>query len=294
VVAPTTFNDRALILKNSDNTFSTTLRAGAQTADNTFTFPVTTSDTIITAAAPQTISHKTIDSSLNTLVNVEQSPIVKRTGSYQPAAGTTAMTVGYLQGILSQHTPTGARSSNTNTFDIAEGVVINLVSAASSGVNAGLVSPTAGVGIGRRLFGCRAVIRWKIDSAISARMYFGFTSATTLPISDTPIANTDSGVIIGFRATDSDFTVISNNGNGTATATSLGVTKDANFHTMEINWTPSGSVNVILDGARTTTISTVRDLPAPTANLFFNAVVQTTSINARTTTIHGIWIECDK
>jgi hypothetical protein len=294
VVAPTTFNDRALILKNSDNTFSTTLRAGAQTADNTFTFPVTTSDTIITAAAPQTISHKTIDSSLNTLVNVEQSPIVKRTGSYQPAAGTTAMTVGYLQGILSQHTPTGAGSSNTNTFDITEGVVINLVSATSSGVNAGLVSPTAGVGIGRRLFGCKAVIRWKIDSTISARMYFGFTSATALPISDMPIANTDSGVVVGFRATDKDFTVISNDGNGTATARSLGVAKDANFHTMEINWTPSGSVNVILDGARTTTISTVRDLPAPTANLFFNAVVQTTSINARTTTIHGIWIECDK
>jgi hypothetical protein len=217
-------------------------------------------------------------------LNFGQSPIVKRTGSYQPAAGTTAMTVGHLQGILSQHTPTGACSFNTNTFDITEGVVLNLVSSASSDVNAGLVSPTAGVGIGRRLFGCKAVIRWKIDSTISARMYFGFTSATALPISDTPIANMDSGVV------DTNFVVISNDG---IEATSLGVAKDDNFHTMEINWTASGNVKVILDGAMTT-LSTTRDLPAPTANLFFNAVVQTTSINARTTTIHGIWIECDK
>ena len=59
--AAQTFNDTMLLLRNPANTFSVTLGAGAQTAARTFTFPVTTSsDTITTIAATQTLTNKTL------------------------------------------------------------------------------------------------------------------------------------------------------------------------------------------------------------------------------------------
>jgi hypothetical protein len=62
-----TFNDTTLLLRNPANTFSTTLGSGAQTAARTFTFPVTTSDTIDTIAASTTLSNKTFNVDQNTL-----------------------------------------------------------------------------------------------------------------------------------------------------------------------------------------------------------------------------------
>lgn len=226
----------------------------------------------------------------STVTEVAQNPVKKRWGIYQPGAGTTATTVGVQSGILMPHTPTGA-GSNVNTFDTAEGIVINLVSGATANTNVGLVSSTAGVGIGRRLFGMKAQIRWAVSATGSSRMYFGFTSAATLPISDTPLATTDHGVLIGYRSTDTNFSEIHNDGSAAEVVNSLGVAKDTAYHTMEINWDASGNVNVFLDGTKTTI--TTR-LPATTSNLFFNAVVQTTTTTARTALIHGIWLEADK
>ena len=74
-----TFNDTKLLLRNPANTFSVTLGAGAQTAGQTFTFPVTTSDTILTAAATQTVTNKTISGSANTVTNIPKSAIPSTT-----------------------------------------------------------------------------------------------------------------------------------------------------------------------------------------------------------------------
>jgi phage-related protein len=60
--AAQTYNDTFLLLRNPANTFSVTLGAGAQTAARTFTFPVTTTDTITTIAATQTLTNKTLTS----------------------------------------------------------------------------------------------------------------------------------------------------------------------------------------------------------------------------------------
>jgi hypothetical protein len=195
-----------------------------------------------------------------------------------------------LTGILSSHTATGA-GSITTTYDTSEGVCTAYATTATGGLNAGLVSPSTGVGVGRRLFGMRALIRAKIDSTTSARYYFGFTSATALPISDTPLATTDHGILVGFRSTDTNWSEIHNDGSAAAVVNSLGVAKDAVFHTIEIGWSAAGNGVVVLDG---TPSSITSRLPATTTNLFFNAVAQTTTTTARTHTVHMVIIRGDK
>ena len=248
----------------------------------------------ITATQSQTMTNKTMVAQSNSFSEIAQSPLTKRWGGYQPAAGATAATVGTLSGLLAQHSPTGA-GTNTNTFDTTEGVLVNLATAATANQNAGLVSPTGGVGIGRRLFGLKARIRSKVDTVAGSvsRFYFGFTSATALPLTDTPLATTDSGIIVGFTSADTNYQIRHNDGSTSVTTTQVTgpVAKDTAFHTIQIDWTASGNITVIFDGV-SHTIST--DLPLTTANLYFNAVAQSATAAVRTHTIKGVWIEADK
>jgi hypothetical protein len=65
-----TFNDGDLALENPLGTAAATIKAGAQTGAVNFTFPVTTSDTITTNAATETLTNKTLTSPvIATIVN---------------------------------------------------------------------------------------------------------------------------------------------------------------------------------------------------------------------------------
>ena len=222
------------------------------------------------------------------------SPMIERTGWWMPTAGTTLTTANVVGGMLSSHTLTGA-GTVTNTFDTTDGVLSNITSGAVAGNIAGLVSPTAGVGIGRRLFGARAATRAKIDSTTTSKFLFGFTSNSTLPVAAAtqPLATTDHGVIVGFVETgtgSTNWTIWHNDGATSVTADNVSgpIVKDANMHTIEINWPASGNVTVLFDNV-TQVVTT--DLPALTANLFFNEVAVTTTTVARTITTEGAWIE---
>jgi hypothetical protein len=218
------------------------------------------------------------------------SPIVQRTGWWIPVAGVTGTTAGTVGGILNNHTLPAA--SATNTFDTTDGVLMNYLTSTTA---AGIVSPTAGVGIGRRLFGARAVTRAKIDSTTTSKFLFGFTSATAMPTAAAtqPLAATDHGVIVGFVETgvgNTNWTIWHNDGATSVTADNVSgpIAKDANMHSIEIKWSASGNITVLFD-AVTQTIST--DLPATTQNLFFNMVGVNTAAAARTLTTEGAWIE---
>jgi hypothetical protein len=262
------------------------------TNTGTVTLPTST-DTLMGRATTDTMTNKTFDAATNTTPNIRVSPVIKRQGSATPnSTGTTAANVMLYDGILSSHTGTGA-GTNTVTFDTTEGHIANYVTTATGNLNAGIVSPTTGIGVGRRLFGMRAVSRAKINASTTARVYFGFTSAATLPLSDTPVANADNAVIVGYSGASTNWSIFHNDGSGTATVDNVTgpIAKDALFHTIEINWAAGGNVNVIFDGV-SQTISA--DLPATTADLFFNNVGQTTTTTARTYSIHGTFIEADK
>ena len=151
------------------------------------------------------------------------------------------------------------------------------------------------MGIGRRLFGMKTTIRSSVDAVAAgvSRLNFGFTSATAIPTTDTPIANADSGIIVGFTSADTNYSIRHNDGTGAATVTAVtgNIAKNTSFHTIEISWTASGNIIVTFDGT-SQTIST--DLPLTTADLKFHCVAQNATGAIRTHAIKGIWLESDK
>ena len=225
-------------------------------------------------------------------------PWTKRWGEWQPTAQNSGSgtSVGVLDGILTSMTQTGPGATNSTTFDTSEGIVMNLTTTITANQNMGLVSSTAGVGMGRRLFGMRAVMRAKIDAVASSvsRCYFGFTSATALPTSDTPLATTDHGIIVGFKSTSTNYEIYHNDGATSVTTdtVSTGIAKNTSFHTIEINWVGGGStINVVFDGV-SQAISA--DLPATNQNLYLNAVFQNATAAIRTASFDYVYIEAEK
>ena len=134
-----TFLDTTLLLRNSANTFSTTLGSGAQTAARTFTFPVTTSDTIDTIAATQTLTNKTINATNNTLTDTSTAAgdILKSNGTKftRLARGTALQVLAVNSGgtdiawssLDSERVGKSTASGNgsTTVFNIAHGLGSN-------------------------------------------------------------------------------------------------------------------------------------------------------------------------
>jgi len=295
---PETGSGTGIVAWDVDYTNNYQLGSRNLTSDRTCFLPAITVDgDFLLDNSTATVSNKTISSASNTFQGVSQDPIIKRTGSYMPTVPTTASltNVGTLQGILVNHTVV-APNTFTTTFDTTEGMVINLTTLSTANQNAGIISPTGAAGIGRRVFGMRARMRSKVDVVAGAlsRLYFGFTSLATLPITDTPLATTDHGVIVGFNTTDTNYQIYHNDGATSVTKDAITgpIAKDTNYHTIEISWPAAGNVTVTFDGTAQT-VST--DLPATTTPLFFNAVAQNaTAAATKTHSIKGIWIEADK
>lgn len=262
------------------------------TTQNTYTFPNVTAK-FLGEASTQPVTNKTLASRTNDFIEICQNPIKKRSGAYEPitaTSGTTAAVVGRVEGILANHVPTGP-GTNTNTWDTTEGLLTNLITTTTINQNAGLVSPTAGVGIFRRERATKLVYRGKIDTVAAgvARLYFGVSSNAAPNISDT-IANGDSLVLVGFKAADASYSIYHNDGTGAhATDVITGtIAKNTSFHTIEIEWTAGGNVVVTFDGTAQT-IST--DLPATTTNLYFHLLAQNATAAIRTHSIKGVWVE---
>ena len=209
-----------------------------------------------------------------------------REGTLEPLGNNTITLTGILTGGTA-----GTPTTTASVYDTTEGLCIAYTTAATANLNVGYVSPTVGVGVGRRLTNLKMKSRSKVDSTTSCRFYMGFTNLTALPIADTPLGATDQGVIIGFNSTDSYYTVRNNDATSVATQVTS-VPKDANFHTCEVKFLAGGNCIVSLDDTVVATLTT--KLPATTTNLFFNCVAQTTNTTARTHTIRYIEGEADR
>lgn len=289
----TTFRNGKFRLRNPANTFSYIWNTSAITSDVTITEPLLTgNDTRVYEQQVQVLSNKTftnmtLDFTGLALPGVVQDPSAKRWGAYQPlGAGTSNSTVGILDGILESATPTGGGTAS-NSWDTTEGLLVSHTTSASSGTIAGL-TPSTTIGQFRRAKSASISSRFAASSTTSTRAYIGFSSASTLAVSDSPLGASDHGVIVGFNTALSNFSCWRNDGVTSATTTDLAVAKDANFHTIQISWGDSGNITVSLDGANST-IST--DLPGTTTNLFAHFQIQTASATARTISTRGVWLE---
>lgn len=148
-----TFNDTDFALENPLGTFSATLAAGAQTANRTFTFPVTTSDTIDTIAATQTLTNKTISGSSNTITNIADAALsanVDLLNAAQTISGAKTFTNNDLllrnpANTFSTTLLSGAQTAaRTFTFPVTASDTIDTIAATQTLTNKTLTSPTIG------------------------------------------------------------------------------------------------------------------------------------------------------
>ena len=296
----TKFRHQKFKVRNPANTFSYIMNTSAIGANRNVTLPLLTADdTFVFATFAQTISNKiftgyNFDSVTNVFKGFAQDPLGRRWGCYQPTgSGTTNATVGTLEGMLTPHTATGA-GTPSNIWDTTEGLYSNHVSGTTSGNIAGLASPANAPGLLKITAGSMMRVRCKVDTTTSSRLYFGVSSASTLPTSDTPLATTDKGVIVGFTTADSNFTARGNDGSGTAGSYSMGVAKNNSWNTFEISWIGSGlvgPVQISLNGTLATTISSSADLPGDLDTMFFHLQVQTATAASRTISLKSVWVE---
>jgi hypothetical protein len=273
------------------------LSAAGLSQPRTFTWPDVAGNNVLTDQAPQNMSNKNAMASQNFFTELYQSPIVMRTGGFEPHGSAT--TGGFLDGALAYHNilPT---SGITLGFDTTAGLFATMSSGAVAGNNAGIQTVgTNTVGYVARLAfqgGARSVA--KVTTTSTTRRIFGFSSNATFPAANTAtfLASGDQGVIVGFKETDTYHTIYYNDGNqamqSQLVTPNIAVT-DTGFHDYKIYWSTGGaSVNVIVDGVMQTALSS--KIPLPTTNLYFTNSVQTSTTSASTMGLHATFFESAK
>ena len=142
----------------------------------------------------------------------------KRRFGYIEASGESTQTAGPLAAptITSTSAVTGIIDANGVASQVNTGTTSNTY----CGFRSSLVART------RRDFNFRFIMRFSIATVTNTRFYGGLKSAlTAFPATDTPLASGDSGVIFGYRSTDSNgLQVFHNDGSAGVTAVSTGVT----------------------------------------------------------------------
>lgn len=218
----------------------------------------------------QTFTNKSIDAESDTIMN-QQLRSVFAAGAKRSGAIVIACTAGdSLRGCLKGLTTNGD-GTPTWSIDVDEGPVLAF-SRAASGIMGYTSTSTSDSITTRRALNPFFKIRFKFNSITTTRLYIGFTSATSLPNTDTPLATGDSGVLFGYRTTDSNFSVINNDGGGAAIVNSTGVAKDTTYHTISFTFGASNVVVVLDDGAGAKTTTLTTRIPATSTDIKLSTI----------------------
>jgi hypothetical protein len=214
----------------------------------------------------ETLTGKTISSLNNVIVERAQQSLfdqsAKRVGSVIGAITAANGLVGCLQGMTvnGDGTPISEFSTGENGF-------VQKFQRSGTGV-LGYSSTSASDSVVTRrthnpVFKCRA----RLDNTSNIRLYIGFTSASSMPNTDTPIGTSDHGVVWGFRTSDANFSTFNNDGSGSAVVTSMGVAKDTSHHTVTFTFSSSNVIVVMDDGAGAKTQTLTTDIPGSTTDI---------------------------
>lgn len=113
----------------------------------------------------------------------------------------------------------------------------------------------------------------------NSRLYVGFNSTGAMSGTDTPLGTGETGILIGYRSTDSTYQIFYNNGGGSAMVViDTGIPRNTGFHKFVI-WSDSSSFTYIVDSIVSTPISGGQT-PAATTTMSFVVHAQNTSTNA--------------
>jgi hypothetical protein len=133
-------------------------------------------------------------------------------------------------------------------------------------------------------------IKCNVISTGTNRYFIGFTNNSTTPTSDTFLSTTDSGVGIGWRDSDTNFTIFNNDGSGTMVTTDTGVTIVADIRSFEIIFDNS-IPNIVVKMNGTTYATLTTRIPASSTALQLYFFVETTSTIAKTLQLYNAWYE---
>jgi hypothetical protein len=123
-----------------------------------------------------------------------------------------------LSGLLTGATINGTPAYSTDSF---EGTIATIPTGTTANTRIGLNGAASGVSafITRRMY---PTLEFRCKTTTNAtnnkRLYVGFSTATAIPASDTPLGTTDKGIIVGYNSTLTNFSVWQHNGDGTAAA----------------------------------------------------------------------------
>jgi hypothetical protein len=172
----------------------------------------------VTASSTTTFTNKDITYKDNNLENVATLYHMRESGLV--CVGTTTMINSgllYLTANSLPTTPTYVSDTNGRYVTKSAGTGNTIGTYTATYITTRALNPRLRGSMG---FGTLA-------ASADARMYFGFITAVTNSASDTPMATTDSGVLIGARTTDANFQVFNNDGTGAIVVTDTGVAKSA-------------------------------------------------------------------
>lgn len=231
------------------------------------------------ANSAEILQNKTIDAALQTeLENILTPPHIKDTGVLQMGNGAK----GYY-GILANPTEFGTYSYGG--LDTSHGQTANYTSSTTANTQAGL----KWVGVTQRNF--NPYFRVKIYNASSSavRFVFGLFGTDTAVSSDTILGSGIAGVVLGFRASDTNWQVFNNDSSGPmATPTDTGVAKAANVKVLEII---SSSANIICRIDENVVATLTTDIPVTTTMLALHCYCSPTTTTAKTMLFYNGYFE---
>jgi hypothetical protein len=205
------------------------------------------------------------------IVGILQQPSIKRHGNAWNVGGGLI-----VNGVWASAIESGTRT--VSALDSTNGIYSNWASSSTANSKAGMTTSGPLV-FTNRSFNPR--MKWKFSqpSAGNSRMTCGFSSNTTVPITDTLLANGDSGVIFGFKGSDANYMVYNNDGGGAMVSNNSGIAVDTAIRTAEIVFDNSvPNCKVYMNDSLLVTLTS--RIPAATTGLIMWLMLQNPSTGA--------------
>lgn len=200
-----------------------------------------TNDTLMTLASSGRMKNKTVDLRENTFIGLGSSGAASGSKTGDLVCGKQLGSAAG-RGLLAGHIDRPA--SPVSTSDPAPvGNYWEYSSTTSQNTVTGIEYPWT---ITRRQYNPRFKAKIRVPtSAANSRLYVGLSSDISMEASDTPVSDTESAIVVGWRSIDSTIRIFHNNGAGAgAVAPAMfdtGIPKNTNLRTISVacrNQTP--------------------------------------------------------